>query len=90
MLDSKLDVVSWTIYTPNTTLANRMALSQSLPMEPYNDVVETVTSNLDRLEMFFGTNNVPHDKKVPTTITLLLVKTYTLLKNLVEPRKAKG
>ncbi|GBN40060.1 hypothetical protein AVEN_1142-1 [Araneus ventricosus] len=64
-----------------------MALPQSLPMEPFNAEVETFTSYLDRLEMFFTTNNVPDDKKVPTMITLLSAKTYALLRNLVEPVK---
>ncbi|GBM67055.1 hypothetical protein AVEN_214385-1 [Araneus ventricosus] len=66
-----------------------MTLPQSIPMEVFNEEVETFASYLDRLKMFFTKNNVPNDKKVPTMITLLSAKTYALLKNLLEPEKPK-
>ncbi|GBM36597.1 hypothetical protein AVEN_146518-1 [Araneus ventricosus] len=59
-------------------------------MEPFNAEVEAFTSYMDRLEMFFETNNVQDDKKAPTMIMLLSAKTYSLLKNLVETEKPKG
>ncbi|GBN38058.1 hypothetical protein AVEN_196049-1 [Araneus ventricosus] len=66
-----------------------MTLPQSISLEVFNEEVETFASYLDRLKMFFTTNNVPSDKKVPTMITLLSAKTYALLKNLLEPEKPK-
>ncbi|GBO19057.1 hypothetical protein AVEN_43125-1 [Araneus ventricosus] len=66
-----------------------MAVPQLLPMETFNNEFEVFTSYIDRLEMFFETNNVQDDKKVPTMITLLSAKTYSLLKNLVETGKPK-
>ncbi|GBM70961.1 hypothetical protein AVEN_112011-1 [Araneus ventricosus] len=65
-----------------------MTLPESLQLEPFNAEVETFASYLDQLEMFFETNNVPDDK-VPTVITLLLVKTFALLTNLVESVEPK-
>ena len=42
---------------------------------------------LERLEMFFVVNNVPHEKKATNLLTLIGRKMYALSKSLTTPTK---
>ena len=57
-------------------------------LEQFDNSVESWESYEERLQAFFLANDIDADHQVPSLISLIGPKTYTLLKNLISPDKA--
>lgn len=57
-------------------------------LEQFDNSVESWESYEERLQAFFLANDIDADHQVPSLISLIGPKTYTLLKNLISPAKA--
>jgi hypothetical protein len=79
--------ISWLCFVIEAQPRNAVGIIGRI--EPFEDTVETWTSYTERLEQYFEVNDIAEDKKVPTLLTLLGGKTYTLLRNLSAPNKPK-
>ena len=44
---------------------------------------ETITTYLERAEVYFDTNNIADNKKVPILLSTIGAKTYSLLRSIV-------
>ena len=56
-------------------------------IESFDDTKENWETYVERLEQFFLANDIDDDHKVPTLLSLIGGKTYTLLKDLLAPEK---
>ena len=48
---------------------------------------ESIESYLERIELFFTTNEIANEKKVVVFLSVVGSKTYTILRSLVAPAK---
>ena len=53
----------------------------------YNEAEEEFESYVSRVELFFDASSIAEDKKVPSFLTLIGPKTFSLVKDLVSPAK---
>ena len=58
-------------------------------LEAFQEGEETITEYLERVELYFQTNDIADDKKVPVLLSVIGAKTYTLLRSLVTPTAPK-
>ena len=56
-------------------------------LDVFNENNEDWPSYIERVEQFFLANGVEQDLKVPSLLSVIGVKTYTLLRNLSAPVK---
>ena len=56
-------------------------------IESFDDTKENWETYVERVEQFFLANDVDDDHKVPTLLSLIGRKTYTLLRDLLAPEK---
>ena len=56
-------------------------------VESFDDTKENWETYVERVEQFFLANNIDDDHKVPTLLSLIGGKTYTLLRDLLAPEK---
>jgi len=54
---------------------------------PFDESQEDWISYSERVEQFFAANDIPDGKKVPTLLSVIGGKTYSLLRNLTSPDK---
>ena len=50
---------------------------------------ELFSTYIERLELFFETNDVPDGKRVPVLLSVIGAKNYALLRSLVAPHSRK-
>ena len=62
-----------------------MATSQFGTLKEFNSNEGSITSYLERVELYFTANSVPGDKQVPILLTCIGTSTYTLLSDLLAP-----
>ena len=62
-------------------------MSNKTKLEQFDNSVESLESYEERLHAFFLANDIDADHKVPSLISLIGQKIYTLLKNLISPPK---
>ena len=58
-------------------------------MQEFNPDAETVTAYLERFQLFVAANSIGEDKLVPTLLTVVGAKHYSLIRGLVSPRLPK-
>ena len=56
-------------------------------IESFDDTKENWKTYVKRVEQFFLANDIDDDHKVPTLLSLIGGKTYTLLRDLLAPAK---
>ena len=56
-------------------------------IESFDGIKENWETYVERVELFFLANDIDDDHKVPTLVSLIGGKTYTLLKDLLAPEK---
>ena len=56
-------------------------------IESFDDTKENWETYVERVEQFFLANDIDDDHKVPTLLSLIGGKTYTLLRDLLAPEK---
>ena len=56
-------------------------------VESFDDTKENWETYVERVEQFFLANDIDDDHKVPTLLSLIGGKTYTLLRDLLAPEK---
>ena len=56
-------------------------------IESFDGTKENWETYVERVELFFLANDIDDDHKVPTLVSLIGGKTYTLLKDLLAPEK---
>ena len=56
-------------------------------IESFDDTKENWETYVERVEQFFLANDIDNDHKVPTLLSLIGGKTYTLLRDLLAPEK---
>ena len=54
----------------------------------FDDTQEKWKTYVERMEQFFLANNIDKDHQVPTSLSLIGSKTYTLLRDLLTPDKS--
>ena len=62
-----------------------MATSQFGTLKEFNSNEGSITSYLERIELYFTANSVPRDKQIPIHLTCIGTSTYTLLSDLLAP-----
>ena len=62
-----------------------MATSQFGTLKEFNSNEGSITSYLERVELYFTANSVPGDEQVPILLTCIGTSTYTLLSDLLAP-----
>ena len=58
-------------------------------MQEFNPDCETVTAYLERFQMFIAANSIEDAKLVPTLLTVVGSKHYSLIRGLVSPALPK-
>ena len=67
-----------------------MAANQTVgQMQEFNPDCETVTAYLERFQMFVAANSIEDAKLVPTLLTIIGSKHYSLIRGLVSPAMPK-
>ena len=56
-------------------------------LQEFRSETETITSYLERVEIYFTANDVPEEKRVPVFLSTVGATTYILLRDLVAPEK---
>ena len=54
-------------------------------IQEFHPESESITAYLERIELFFDANGVADDKKVPSLLSIIGGKTYTLIRSLLAP-----
>ena len=62
-----------------------MATSQFETLKEFNSNEGSITSYLERVDIYFTANSVPGYKQVPILLTCIGTSTYTLLSDLLAP-----
>lgn len=63
-------------------MATRTAARYLEKLDPFHSDSETITAYLERVELFFQTNEVAAEKEVAVFLSIIGGKTYMLLRNL--------
>ena len=58
-------------------------------MQEFSPDSESITAYLERLQLFFDCNGIAERKRVPTLLTVIGHKTFSLLRNLLAPAELK-
>ena len=64
-----------------------MAVAATIKMDEFQPENESIEAYLERIEIYFDVNGVADDKKVSVFLNALGGKTYTLLRNILDPAK---
>ena len=66
-----------------------MATLQLCHLEEFQPEEHSIASYLERVELYFVTNDTNSDKKVPVFLSAVGIRTYSLLRDLLAPAKLK-
>ena len=64
-------------------------MSQYGKITAYRAEEESITANLERVELYFQANDVEEAKQVPILLNSIGAKTYELLRSLTTPKAPK-
>ena len=64
-----------------------MATSQFGTLKEFNSNEGSITSYLERVDLYFTATSVPWDKQVPILLSCICTSTYTLLSDLLAPSR---
>ena len=56
-------------------------------IDVFDETLESLETYVERVQYFFDTNDADEDHKGPTLLSLIVSKTYSLLKDLLLPEK---
>ncbi len=58
-------------------------------IEEFQPEVESISAYLERVELFFDANDIAAARRVPTFLSVIGSKNYSLLRNLFAPTKPR-